>query len=198
VTRPEVVLRAQRAQRIAQSITEGSRSPMTGLAGMLARRVVAEVLPEQVVPLLVAVHCGSAAASVGPVRAGDVELAKQLVDPALLGGTDDAIAATLTRAADQVPMDLPGFTRALASLTGHGDAAAGSVENDLRALTAESLGPWRDPALNIPVAQIPRSGGRFSRTYIAPARVRAQAIVLVLAAILAICLVGFGLSLLPH
>src|SRR6478735_7271512 len=66
----------------------------------------------------------------GPVRVGDVELAKVLVDPALLGGTDDAITHTLTRLADEVPLDLPGFTHALASLTGPGDPAASSVEGD--------------------------------------------------------------------
>ena len=198
VTRPEVVLRAQRAQRIAQSITDGSRSPMTGLAGVLARRVVAEVLPEQVVPLLVAVQCGSAAASVGPVRVGDVELAKQLVDPALLGGTDDAIAHTLTRLADEVPLDLPGFTHALASLTGPADPAASRFQDDLRALIVECRGPWRDRALNVPVAAIPFSGGRSMRTHVAPRRVWAQAIGVVLGAVLAMCLIAYGLRALLH
>jgi hypothetical protein len=192
------VLRARRAQRIAQAITEGSGSPVSGLAGVLARRVVAKVLPQQVVPLLVAVECGGAAASVGPVRVGDVELAKLLVDPALLGGTDDAIAHTLTRSADEVAQDLPGFTHALASLTAPADPAADSVEDDLRALILECRGPWRDRALNAPAAQTPFSRGRPMRTYVAPPRVWAQAIGVVLGAVLAIPLIAYGLSSLPH
>jgi hypothetical protein len=65
------------------------------------------------------------------VRVRDVELAKLLVDPALLGGTDDAIAQPLTRLAHEAPMDVAGFTHALArSVTGPGNPAASSVEDD--------------------------------------------------------------------
>ena len=198
MTHPEVVLRAQRAQRIAQAITEGSRSPVSGLAGVLARRLVVQILPEQVVPFLVAVQCGSAAASFGPVRAGDVELVKQLVDPALLGGTDDAIAHTLTRLVDEVPQDLPGLTHALASLTGPGGPVAGGVDDDLRTLVLECRGPWRDRALNVPVAQVPFIRGSTMGTFVAPPRVWARAIGVVLGAVLAMALIAYGLSSLPH
>ena len=67
----------------------------------------------------------------GPVHVSDVELAKLLVDPALFGGTDDAIGHPLTRLADEAPMDVAGLTHALAtSVTGPGKPAASSVEGD--------------------------------------------------------------------
>jgi hypothetical protein len=108
------------------------------------------------------------------------------------------IAHLLTRLADEVPQDLPGFTHALASLTGPGGPAAGSVEDDLRALILDCRGPWRDRALNLPVAQMPFSRGRPMRTYVAPPGIWAQAIGMVLGAVLAMALIAYGLSSLLH
>lgn len=192
MTHPEVVSRAQRARWIAQGITEVTRSPGGKFAAVLSRHLARTLPPEQEVPLLIALQCGTAA---GTVRVGDVELAKQLVTPGVLGATDDAIARSLATIAEVSQVNLPGFTYSLIGLLGRGDRDAAELEGSLTALLGECRSPWRDPALNVPGAA-PGWRALSNRTYIAPPAVWVRALGWVLGAVFAMALVAFLLRFL--
>lgn len=194
MTHPEVVSRAQRARWIAQGITEATRSPGGNFAAVLSRQVAGTIPPEQVVPVLISLQCGTAA---GKVRVGDVELAKQLVTPGVLGATDDAIARSLVGMAEVTQVNLPGFTHTLVSLLAPGGRDAPGLEEALAALLGECRRPWRDAALNVPSA-VPDWRARSNRTYIAPPAVWVRALGMVLGAVLAMTLLAFLLRFLLH
>lgn len=195
MTHPEVASRAARARWIVHGITDGPRPPAATFTENLSWHVAGKLLPPQVVPLLLAVQYGTAT---GTVRVGDVELARQLVDPDVLGDTDDAIAQSLMQVAASVPPDLAGFTHAVANLSAFEGTNAEGVERELRALVVECRHPWRDPALNMPVAFAPHGGASFPRAYVAPTRVWARAVATVLTAVLAMCLAAYLLRSLLH
>ncbi|HET6951427.1 MAG TPA: hypothetical protein VFI47_13680 [Acidimicrobiales bacterium] len=195
MTHPEVASRAARARWIAQGITEGPRPPAKNFTENLSRHIAGKLLPPQVVPLLLAAQCGTAT---GTVRVGDVELAKQLVDPDVLGDTDDAIAQSLMQVAASAPPDLAGLMHAMANMSAFEGSNAEGVEKELRALIAECRDPWRDPALDMPVALATHGGASFPRAYVAPTRVWARAIATVLTAVLAMCVTAYLLRSLLH
>lgn len=155
---PEVVSRVQRAQRVAGGLAAltGAVGLGEGLVGGLAHTATSHVLPGRAAPVLVTLQCGGAAASAGPVRAGDVEFARQMVGPLALGGSPGEIAYSLTRSSDDLRhQDLSGLIHAVQLVPGLHDPTRTDLDADLRALVAEFRGPWCDPVLNAPVDPVP-------------------------------------------
>lgn len=148
MTHPEVAARVALATGVAERVKE--------LAGAvradeyLAAGAQAYLSRLEAAPLLVTKQCTGHAALVGPVRAGDVEFAEQMLGRGLLGSSPAEIAGALAGFGEDVRRrDLLVVVRSLQLVAGAD--AADSLVPDVQALTAAFRRPWDDPGLNVPV-----------------------------------------------
>jgi hypothetical protein len=157
VTHPEVAARVALATGVAQHVKE-----LVGAVGAdedLSAGAPTRMSRLEAAPLLVTKQCTGHAALVGPVRAGDVEFAHQMLGRGLLGSSPAEVARALAGFGEDVRQrDLLVVVRSLQLVAGAG--AAGSLVREVQALTATFQHPWDDPDLNVPVRPGAAAAGR--------------------------------------